>query len=532
MLTSRIWPHEKRPPRSLQDTLAVIERAFRAAVRQRIEELPSASERCVFVWDRAGAITVAKKEEATARAQARAREVQRYRQAETIILTYLETRPALQHSASLLRRRPYRHFKKIKIPLQVYSALAQIRKSAWAMVDFPSHLFIQSAFQEPTLPARTSYDGEVLSAQLQQALGFPLGPHILHCEALNEADNTISRIARHYHRDFTIVVLSSDTDFLVRDSVEHIPWTLSRLLQRTVEDRRSLAKDIRAKYNLSVIKAFTQTLVIRKPGPGDTWTTRRMALSPQRLQSLTRCHQQRLAKMRAAWLWQSSAVTDEECFGDLYASILLRGSTNYRHQMYQHELRTARVRDRAVKEIMSELGFNPDLATSDPTLKVLFAIGATGSKRSGVRRGTAHFGNSLLAAVVKFAKQRSYRNFVPVRVTEHWTSQVCPTQSCRRMRGAGWQAVPFNPATAIRSKYVQKLVLDCPINGSRGSLTSLSGRLYKPLFTDSKTPCQRLLQCEKCHTIRHRDVAGAENIGYAAWHFIVHGRHPWKSSSA
>lgn len=200
-------------------------------VRKHIEHFARASDRYVLVWDRTGADTLARQEEARARAVARAREEQRYQQAETVILDYLNTRPPFEASEAALRRRPRCYPKKLRVPKRVLCALSQTRKSAWAMVPFPNRLFLSSSFQEPALPPRDSYDGDSLSPALQQALGLWLPHQVLHVEARNEADNTISRIARGSYNDYAIVILSTDTDYLVRDSVQHVGWTLSKLGQ-------------------------------------------------------------------------------------------------------------------------------------------------------------------------------------------------------------------------------------------------------------------------------------------------------------
>jgi hypothetical protein len=54
-------------------------------------------------------------------------------------------------------------------------------------------------------------------------------------------------------------------------------------------------------------------------------------------------------------------------------------------------------------------------------------------------------------------------------------------------------------------------------------------RVYKGEHTNSKNLCQRLLQCETCHIIRHRDIIGASNIAFVWWHQRCHGRHPCES---
>lgn len=58
---------------------------------------------------------------------------------------------------------------------------------------------------------------------------------------------------------------------------------------------------------------------------------------------------------------------------------------------------------------------------------------------------------------------------------------------------------------------------------------SLVSRLGKARFIDSGNECQRVIQCENCRRVYHRDVAGSLNIAFIAWHLLHWGEHPWTS---
>jgi len=53
-------------------------------------------------------------------------------------------------------------------------------------------------------------------------------------------------------------------------------------------------------------------------------------------------------------------------------------------------------------------------------------------------------------------------------------------------------------------------------------------RAVKALYkNDLETECQRVLQCEQCRRVFHRDVLASYNIAFILWHVLKWGVHPW-----
>ena len=49
-----------------------------------------------------------------------------------------------------------------------------------------------------------------------------------------------------------------------------------------------------------------------------------------------------------------------------------------------------------------------------------------------------------------------------------------------------------------------------------------------PRRVENKTEVYRLLQCETCERMWHRDISAAFNIGQIACHILIVGRQPWR----
>lgn len=178
------------------------------------------SARVIFVWDRPGARTRAKASEYTKRATYRAQRQHLFRQAQQVGDEYARSLPgcgkAHRHQRNVRRRR---------FPNDIKEALWRMKRCAPDMVAFP----YPTSPNDPALLCElpiSLHDDDLTPV----SDGIPLSVPNLHTHvmAIDEADNCIARIARAYSPQRTVVVVSQDTDFLVREPIKTIPWTVSR----------------------------------------------------------------------------------------------------------------------------------------------------------------------------------------------------------------------------------------------------------------------------------------------------------------
>ena len=175
--------------------------------------------------------------------------------------------------------------------------------------------------------------------------------------------------------------------------------------------------------------------------------TSSLELLPTGLQEITKQTQRAKAKIRDNWLYQRGAETENRLAraGNRALRILCESSHRYRQQTFLHDGRWNSLVDRTVQQIIEE-------AASYDTREVVVVVGDSGGKRSGVKRGSAHFGGAIVAKLHQRVKERSrfvgsrsfgrgntraLPEFTWTRVNEAWTSQVCMSGTCRRDEAAG-----------------------------------------------------------------------------------------------
>jgi hypothetical protein len=175
--------------------------------------------------------------------------------------------------------------------------------------------------------------------------------------------------------------------------------------------------------------AFVHTFATHKPDRGGQRVTS-LKLSPHGLQDITRQLQRNLARKRAQWVLTGSPAVNSESARRGLAMIrcVLESSSDYRQRTWLATCQRTGYNDRAAAQFFRATG------ASDPKgdrQKVLLAVGDSGWKLSGVKRGAAHLENSFVALLHKRAQQP----MLPVTfgcVDEAWSSQCCPNPECLR----------------------------------------------------------------------------------------------------
>jgi len=128
------------------------------------------------------------------------------------------------------------------------------------------------------------------------------------------------------------------------------------------------------------------------------------------------------------------------------------------------------------------------------------------------------YANPLLRAIIRRMEGHKWPVLF-VWVDEAYSSQVCPNPLCRRPPGNKWREQLETDGRCTEDNMQERA--DWP-----------RSLVHYLRWIDSRGPVYRLLQCETCEKIWHRDVLAAFNIAQIGAHILVHGRHPYRVARA
>ena len=180
--------------------------------------------RVVTIWDNAEVQTKAKQEEQVKRQKQSNRAGRSFLKAKTLLETFYDSK-----NGHVLRPTKKRRWKSSDI-----GALETYRRRAWTQFAFPSLSTSKLDYAEE-LRIRTARPDNIHdhAAEATDAEWNAMNTHLEASDyilSMDEADNTIvllARIARLRHPHSTIIVLSQDGDFLIREDISVYRWTIS-----------------------------------------------------------------------------------------------------------------------------------------------------------------------------------------------------------------------------------------------------------------------------------------------------------------
>ncbi|KAL7006217.1 hypothetical protein EMMF5_004338 [Cystobasidiomycetes sp. EMM_F5] len=201
---------------------------------------------------------------------------------------------------------------------------------------------------------------------------------------------------------------------------------------------------------------------------------------------------------------------------------LVQSSTSWLMHTHLSKAKRRSYEDRFYQQF-KDLVFPTPASLSRP---VLFLVGDSCgfSTRSSIRH-TAAFANPLYCAL----RKKCMDNRLPVifaLVDEAFSSQVCPNPKCINERHPVWrEGVVFDKAGQRCAKGKRR-------EAPEEETTPARSRLFKAYYKGTLDQCQRILQCETCRKVYHRDAAAGMNIAFIGWHILRFRRHPWRTEAA
>lgn len=261
--------------------------------------------------------------------------------------------------------------------------------------------------------------------------------------------------------------------------------------------------------------------------------SRSLAFSARARQEITRTAQQKKARLFRNFpiaLAKAASMSSNNAYIQRLhelGGIVHHRSIPYLESSWRRRQQVTSLQDRLFGQLLEIIGTD----RKDPT-PTLFVIGDGWGPGSGYTRKTPDFANSIVRYIIRTCRAQD-RNVHFMRVQEGYSSISCPDPQCLRDPRRDWKGRTHGPPSAdwIRSRYVSlkrtetSSEHDSCRNGFSFHIQLV--RLGKARYAASGNEVQRVLQCENCQRVFHRDVVGSHNVAFIAWHVLQWGEHPW-----